>query len=167
MAGFGWAKAHYLDASALVKLVIDEGDCGPLRDFFNSHTTFCTTPLCLAEALGVLKGKWQRGHINSEEYFAATRALIIHAWGKRIEIDDVGFVNPSVLAQTQEVARQHTLDVSDALQLITILHGRYSVLGPNSASVLITADAGLATAAASQDVRVWNCTTDPVPRWAV
>ena len=60
MAGFEWVKFHYLDASALIKLVVDEGDCGPFRSFFNSNTNFCTTPLCLAEALGSLKRKWTR-----------------------------------------------------------------------------------------------------------
>ncbi len=162
--GFEWAKVHYLDASALLKLVIDEGDCGPVRRFFNSNTNFCTTPLCLAEAIGVLKRKWEGGQIEADEYFAATRALIINA--NRIELDDVGLVDLSVHAQVEAKAKQHSLDLSDSLQLITILHGRYSVLGPNSASVLITADDGLAKAASLEGIRVWNCRTSQEPPWA-
>ena len=165
MAGFQWAKTHYLDASVLVKLVVDEGDCGPVRQFFKSNTNFCTTLLCLAEAIGVLKGKWSRNEITADEYLVATRRLVIDAWGKRIEIDDVGFINPSVNSQVETMARKHSLDVSDALQLVTILNGRYSVLGPNSASVLITADAGLAAAASSEGVRVWNCRVGQGPQW--
>ncbi len=57
MAGVEGVKAHYLDASALIMLVVDEGDCDPIRRFFASNTNFWTTPLCLAEALGVLKRK--------------------------------------------------------------------------------------------------------------
>jgi hypothetical protein len=76
-------------------------------------------------------------------------------------------VNPSVFSSTDELARQHSFDIADTLQLITVLNGRYSVLGPNSAWVLITADANLATAALSQGVRVWNCRTSEEPPWAV
>ncbi|MDA2925484.1 hypothetical protein MYX65_12700 [Acidobacteria bacterium AH-259-L09] len=65
MAGFEWVRTHYLDASALVKLVVNEGDCGPIRQFFNSDTNFCATLLCLAEALGTLKRKWTRKDITA------------------------------------------------------------------------------------------------------
>ncbi len=159
-------KVRYLDASALVKLVVEEGDSQPVRDFFNANPSFCTTSLCLAEAFGVLKGKWARNKIETDEYFAATRRLIIDAWGKRIEIDDVGIVNPPVHAEVEQMARKHGLDLSDALQLVTILRGRYSVLARNSATVLITADGKLATAASSEGIRVWNCILSPPPIWA-
>ena len=77
-------KVKYLDAVALVKLVVDEGDCQPLREFYYSHTSFCTTSLCLAEALNVLKRKWIREKkITIDEYFLATRTLIIACWGKK------------------------------------------------------------------------------------
>ncbi len=166
MPGFAWAKTRYLDASALVKLVVDEPDCTRIRQFFNSNTNFCTTPLCLAEAISVLKRKWAGGKIGTDEYFAAARGLVISAWGSRIELDDAGFLNLQVHTQVEQMARKYTLDLSDALQLVTILHGRYSVLGPNSASVLITADGGLAVAASNEGIRVWNCRTDETPAWA-
>jgi predicted nucleic acid-binding protein len=164
--GVEWAKAHYLDASALVKLVVDEGNCQPLRTFFNSNTSFCATSLCLSEALGVLKRKWSRKQINFDEYFAGIRELIIHGWSKRVEIDDLGLLNPIVQADVELIAKKHQLDFSDALQLLTILKGRYSVLGSNSQSVLITADHKLATAASAEGIRVWNCISGPVPGWA-
>jgi predicted nucleic acid-binding protein len=167
MAGFKWVKTHYLDASVLVKLVVDEGDCAPVRQFFYANTNFCTTSLCLAEAIGALKRKWERGGIETDDYFRAIRDLIVNAWGKRIEVDDLGFVDPSVQSRVETTARQHSLDLSDALQLFTILHGRYSVLGPNSASVLITADDKLEVAASSEGIRVWNCRTSQQPSWAV
>ena len=40
-----WAKAHYLDASALVKLVVDEGDHEPVCAFFQSSTNFLVMSL--------------------------------------------------------------------------------------------------------------------------
>ena len=158
-------KVCYLDASALVKLVVEERGSQAVRDFFNANTNFCATSLCLVEALGVLKGKWGRNEIQTDEYFAATRRLIIDAWGKRLELDDVGLVNPSVHAEVEKVAKKHVLDLSDALQLVTILRGRYSVLGPKSVSVLITADSKLAAAAFFEGIRVWNCMADPAPPW--
>lgn len=166
MSGDNWVKVRYLDASALVKLVVAEADSNPVRQFFNANTNFCATSLCSAEALGVLKGKWSRGEIQTDEYFTATRRLVIDAWGKRIELDDVGLVNPTVHAEVENMAKRHGLDLSDALQLVTILRGRYSVLGPNSASVLITVDGRLAAAATSEGIRVWNCIPGPVPAWA-
>lgn len=63
----GWVKVHYLDASALVKLVIGEPGSEPLRKFFYQNANFCTTTFCLAEALSVLKGKWRRKEISWDQ----------------------------------------------------------------------------------------------------
>ena len=57
--GDRWAKTRYLDASAMVKLVVNEGDGHLVREFFLANVNFCATSICLAEALGVLKGKWE------------------------------------------------------------------------------------------------------------
>ena len=161
-----WAKTRYLDASALVKLVIDEGDHQAVRSFFHSDTNFCATSLCLAEALGVIKGKWNYGRINEEQYYSSTRELIIWAWGKKIEIDDIGLFSPEGLQAVEDLARKYKLDLSDALQLQTIMRGTYSRLGPNSASVLITADGKLAKAAEAEGIRSWNCIVSELPEWA-
>ena len=161
-----WAKARYLDASALVKLVVDEGDHEPVRTFFQSNTNFFATSLCLAEALGAIKAKWTHGRITEVQYFACTRQLVINAWGKKIEVEDVGLFSPGGLSAVEALARKHTLDLSDALQLETILRGRHSHMGPNSSSVLITADSKLAAAAEVEHIRSWNCIASPLPAWA-
>ena len=161
-----WAKHRYLDASALVKLVVDEGDHEPVRSFFQSNANFDSTSLCIVEALGVIKAKWTYGRISEENYFAATRSLVINAWGKKIEIEDIGLFSPQGLNSVEALAKKHTLDLSDALQLDTILRGKYAHLGPNSASVLITADKKLAKAAEAEGIRAWNCIASPLPQWA-
>ena len=161
-----WAKHRYLDASALVKLVVDEGDHEPVRSFFQSNANFGSTSLCIVEALGVIKAKWTYGRISEENYFAATRSLVINAWGKKIEIEDIGLFSPQGLNSVEALAKKHTLDLSDALQLETILRGKYAHLGPNSASVLITADKKLAKAAEAEGIRAWNCIASPLPQWA-
>jgi predicted nucleic acid-binding protein len=161
-----WVKTRYLDASALVKLVIDEGDHEPVRTFFLSNSHFCATSICLAEALGVIKGKWTHDRISDETYFSATRELVINSWGGKIEINNIDLFSPAGLAPVEELGRKHQLDLSDALQIHTILRGRYSHLGPNSASVLITADKKLAQAAEAEGIRAWNCIAVPLPSWA-
>jgi len=118
------------------------------------------------EALGVLKGKWKHGRLTDGEYHTATRELVVQAASKRVEIDDVGLFTFEGLKAVQALAKKHSLDVSDSLQLETILRGKYAHLGPNSASVLITADRQLAAAARSEGIRVWNCISEAVPEWA-
>jgi len=173
-SGDSGLKVKYLDASALVKLYIDEDNCQPLRYFFYSYsnTNFHTTWLCLAEALGVLKRKWDNREIEIDKYFEATCRLIID-WRIRIESDDLKLVDPSVPLKVEEMARKYNLDYSDALQLITIKSGKYSHLAYESAPnvyesvlVLITADRKLESAATSEGIRVWNCTAGPAPAWA-
>jgi predicted nucleic acid-binding protein len=162
-----YVKVSYLDASALVKLVIDEGDHLNVRRHFNSTTNFAATSLCLGEALGVIKGK--RFHknplITEEQYFAATKRLVMDASGGRIEVDDINLFTLQSLISVEALAKKHHLDLSDALQLATILHGRYSPFGPHSSSVLITADRKLAKAAELESIRVWNCILTEAPDW--
>lgn len=50
-------RIHYLDASAIVKLVLDETGSAELRQYFDKESNFTVTSLCFAEALGVLKVK--------------------------------------------------------------------------------------------------------------
>ena len=172
-------KVKYLDASALVKLYIDEIGSHKLREFFYANTNFHTTWLCLAEALSCLKSKWGGRQskdvatkIDTETYFEATRKLIIN-WRMRIESDDLEFVDPSIPLKVEELAKRYNLDYSDALQLITIKTGKYSRFvyesTPNvyeSALVFITADKKLASAATGESIRVWNCSTGQAPEWA-
>ena len=161
-----WAKVRYLDASALVKLVVDEGDHEHVRSFFHSTTNFAATSLCLAEALGVIKAKWTHGRITEDQYFTSTRYLVINAWGNKIEIDDINLFTPQSLTAVEELAKKHGLDLSDALQLATILKGKYAHLGPNSASVLVTADRKLSAAAEVEGIKAWNCALSAAPAWA-
>jgi predicted nucleic acid-binding protein len=161
-----WAKVTYLDASALVKLVVDEGDHESVRRYFHSTTNFAATSLCLAEALGAVKAKWVHHRLSEAEYFAATRKLVLDAWAGRIEVDDINLFTPISHNTVEALAKAHALDLSDALQLATIKQGKYSHMGPNSAAVLVTADAKLARAAEAEGIRAWDCVHQDVPAWA-
>lgn len=157
-------KAHYLDASALIKLLIDikeeEGGRESLRTYFNANTGFHTTSLCFAEAFGVLKVKYfYKKEIRQEEYLKAVENLI---WGK-IEIDDVPIRQFEVFTEAKRLVSQYQIDLSDAMQIVTIMKGKYSVLCDRSKSILITADKLLAKAAREEGVRVWDCLTELGP----
>jgi predicted nucleic acid-binding protein len=170
-------KIKFLDASALVKLVIDEHNYHFLRDFVNSHTNFFTTWLCLAEALGVIKSKWigsqskyETTKIETSKYLEATMKLIIE-WRNRIESFDLD-VDKSPL-EVRRIAERYDIDYSDALLLVTLKIGRYSGIAyefsPNrykSALILITTDGKLSSAATAEGISVWNCNTGQAPEWA-
>ena len=164
-------KWHYLDASAMVKLVFDEGDCQPLLNFFRTNSSYCATLMCVTEALSVLKGKWAGKKMSMEQYVESTYELVIYTqrrenqYDSKIVIDDADILNPGVYDEVRGIVEKHNLDLSDALQLHSILRGKFAHLIGGSASVLITADKGLAKAATVEGVRVWNCIVDAVPNW--
>src|SRR5438876_12323036 len=111
-----WAKARYLDASALVKLVVDEPDHERVRTFFASNTNFAATSLCVTEALGAIKAKWVHNRLTEDQYFKAARSLVQMAT-RKIEVDSIDLFALQGLAAVEALAQRHSLDLSDALQL--------------------------------------------------
>jgi len=90
-------KYRYLDASALAKLYVDEPHSETMRAFLNAHPKpFQTTALCFAEAMNVLKRKWQRKQMPNDRYLEAVRHLTIDAWGKVVEVQDYGVFDPFI-----------------------------------------------------------------------
>jgi predicted nucleic acid-binding protein len=156
-----WVKSCYLDASALVRLVLDEPQSEAVRAYVRDRTNLYTNSFCFAEAFGVLKRKWQRKALTIDEYYAAVRKLTRDV-RNRIRFDDMELLDAAVQDEMERLGKKHGLDMADALQLVTILHGQFKHMGPNSASVLITADNGLAEAAQAEHVKLWNC-NEPVP----
>lgn len=158
-----WIKGRFFDASALVKLAVDEPHSDKVREFVNQRTNLHTNFICYAEAFGALKLKWMKskGAITFETYFAMVRRLISGV-RNRFEFDEMELLSPTVQGDIERLGNDHKLDLSDALQLVTILTGTYSHLGPHSATVLVTADFGLAEAARQNGVRVWRV-DEPVP----
>ena len=98
-------KAHYLDASALVMLAVEEPGFESLRSFFYSQANFCTTPLCLAEALGVVKRKWNKRQITAEEYFTASQHLVLYAAAGKPKLDDLGLYQRTIHHEVEALAR--------------------------------------------------------------
>jgi predicted nucleic acid-binding protein len=134
------AMWYYWDASALVKVVAIDPDESPgrdaVRDFFHNRGLHRTTPYCLAEALSAFKLKWRRDLITRDEYIHCVseffRLVVSH-----LEEDEVPFA-VQLRAEAERLIKAHDLDFIDAIQLVTILRGKYSVLVGDSQSLFIT-----------------------------
>ena len=154
-----WFNVSYLDASAAVKLVLREPGFGNLRKYLHLRGSLITT-LCFAEALGVLKRKWLHHQLSDEQYLGRCY-LLVH--GCRITLEDTGLEDQQTFMKASQIARKHKLDLSDALQLLTVKYGKFRHLVAESKTLLITADRDLASAAEAEGLRVWNCETEPTP----
>ena len=86
-------KINYLDASAVLRFVLNEPGSHAVINYFldDGSGSFHITSLCLAEALGVLKSKWQRKKISIEEYIIKCDALLayLRSKPKSIHLDDI------------------------------------------------------------------------------
>lgn len=159
----GMIRTHYLDASALLKLLVDEEGSTQVRSYFSQHSVFATTSICFVECLAALKGKYVRGALIAEEYLAAAEQLVAIIRDQNITLEDVGIAQRNVFEQVEALVRKYGFDISDALQVVTLKIGMYSRLSGDSAPLLITADRKLATAAAGEGLRVWDCLQAAAP----
>jgi len=158
---FTYFKANYLDASAAVKLVITERGSDHLHAYFANRSGFFITSLCLFEALNVLKRKMHKREISRKQYFDGCWLLLTYLRTKRIRIDEPEISSLEIFERAEKLANLHRIDLSDALQLVGLKHGRFCKLDKESKSLLITADQPLANAAKTQGLRVWNCEEEP------
>ena len=160
----GAVRANCFDASALVKLYINERGSDIIKDYFNSEPTKYTTPLCFYEALNVLKAKhFHHKEISADEYHDAAFGLA--AWFSHIARDmkDLDFLSPIVFNNVIEVAKRHSLDLSDAFQILSVKEGFFSGLVDESKTVLVSADKKLSKAAKEEGLRVWYFLDEPKP----
>jgi predicted nucleic acid-binding protein len=156
-------KAPQLDASAAVKLVAEEAGSAKVRRYFSNRSGFFITGLCLAEALSVLKRKFLRRELTQDQYFAACYVLLAYIRENRIHIEEIDLGAVDVFRQAEDFSRRCHLDLSDSLQLVTVKHGRFRHYAQESKTILITADADLASAAKAEGLRVWNCELTETP----
>jgi len=160
-------KAHYLDASALVKLVADDAAEEPgrdaLRKYYRDHASRYATSYSITEALSAFKRKYLRREINKDSYIKYVEDFINGVIGCNLEIDEVDILNPIVTNEAARLMKKHDIDFLDCFQIVTILHGNNRLLFADSKSILITADKDLAKAARAEGARVWECTSEPPP----
>jgi predicted nucleic acid-binding protein len=156
-------KTAYLDASALVKLLVPEDGSRAVRDYFSTHSVFTTTSICFAETLGALKLKFKNQLISTDQYLAACSELMAHIRGHTLEIEDIGISKNYIFDEVECIAKMYELDVSDAYQIVTLRRGAFSTLTGDSRPFLITADQQLAAAARREGHQVWDCLRESAP----
>lgn len=101
-------RIHYLDASAIVKLLLNEPGSTELRQYFGRESNFTATSICFAEALGVLKVKrFNQSSMTDEEYFSACEELMAYVADGNIEIEDIELMDRSVFNEVEKLTRTH------------------------------------------------------------
>src|SRR3989339_1709460 len=96
-------RTHLLDASALVKLVVDEVGSEKIRKYFADKSVFWTTSLCFVEALGVLKVKHlYRKEITAEKYLSSSEELIAHFRNGSISIEEIDITQISTFNEVEK-----------------------------------------------------------------
>ena len=76
---------------------------------------------------------------------------------------DIDIKDPVIFSKVRELTELHTLDLSDAFQIISIKEGYFSHLVYDSQTVLVTADENLAKVARIEGVKSWYCLGEPEP----
>ena len=112
-----------------------------------------------------MKGKWTHGRLTQEAYLAACEDLFARVRGDSLEIEDAPIFSKdsrAIYDEVEKLAQKHSLDISDALQLLTLRSGTYSRLEGTARASLVTADRKLACAARAEGMRAWDCVHDPV-----
>ena len=158
-------RANCFDASALVKVFSSEAGSDLVRDYFNNRSpTKYTTPFCFYETLGVLKVKWlYRNELTQAEYTDAAFRLVAWFGASTRYAKDIDLKDPTVFVRVRELAAKHSLDLSDAFQIVSVKDGYFSHLINDSKTVLVTADESLAKAAQLEGVKSWYCLGEPEP----
>jgi predicted nucleic acid-binding protein len=141
--------ATCFDASALVKLYVDEPGSPELRQYWRT------------QAMKRLKLKRA---ITKERYLHAARELAAWFRASQSQMDDIEFLDPEVFRDAMELAEHTDLDLSDAFQLLSLQAGYFQYLAGDSKTLLVTADAALAQAARQRALPVWDCMREPMPQ---
>lgn len=155
---------YYLDASVLIKLVINEVASDKIRQYFNNEGVLYTTQYCLYEALGVLKVMWKyRNKISREEYFSACEDLLTIVQDQNIQIDSISLSNSEVFRKAEKISTKYDLDFSDSLQLVSLQFGEIAELSTTMNIILVTADEDLAKAANNEKLLSWYVINESIP----
>ena len=163
VVSFNSLKPAFLDASAAVKLVLEENGSDRLLKHFNPAGSFFITSFCLFQALGVLKRKMLKKKIDRDHYVGSGFLLLSYVQLKRLSIEDPKMSTDETFRCAVNFAQQYSLDLSDALQLVGLKYGRLSQFVRESKPVLVTADRDLEAAARTEGLRVWNCEDAETP----
>ncbi len=150
-----WTKSFFLDASAIVKLLIEEKHSDLVRNCFDDPLSlFFTTNFCFFESLSVLKREWCKKKISTNKYRDSCRLLFAYIKERRIKIHEYPMADLSDFVKLEDLTQRYNIDISDSLQLLSIKETILSKLAGESETTLLTADGDLAKAAREEGVTV-------------
>ncbi len=161
-----FGDTYFFDASAIVKLVVQEPGAGRAREIFERVAQVYTAWVVVAEALGALKRKWNRGDIDERRYGGAVHLLLAYVSEERLKaVDLTTRVGRPALATFEldilRVRREHpALDAADVLQFAAIRNSFLAYLAGESATQLVSADGALLKAASSVGFRIVDVSHD-------
>lgn len=152
--GLPIGKQFFLDASVMVKLFVDENGSKQIRGYVQDTTiSFFTTNFCYFETLSVLKGKWKHKKINHDEYIQHCSLLFAYKKEERIKIMEYPLTDLHDFGKLERLTKNYGIDISDALQLLSIKETVLRMTVEESETTLITGDKGLAEAAKKEGVK--------------
>jgi predicted nucleic acid-binding protein len=148
-------KFYFLDASILVKLVIDEPGSDKARELLGNGRCQ-TTQYCLYEAYGVIKREWRKKRIDDKKYFLAFSILRSYVRDDHIRVVENSLEDFDDLKEAKKLVDDYPrkIDLSDALQIVSMKKGFYSLLHGESQPVLVTSDENLGKVAEDLDLKV-------------
>lgn len=151
-------RPNYLDASALVKLVVREEHSTRVRSyvFEPSHSWRICTSYCFIEGMTVLKTKWRKSELSERAYIAKSRQLVRLVKDETICMVQSDFPGRSSFPEAERMVKSHGIDLLDAFQLISV-RDSWEQLAKASKPLLITADRDLARAAIQEGLLSWYC----------
>lgn len=157
---------HYLDASVAVKLVTDEEGSNLIKEYMkkNSSYHFHITEFVFYEVLSVLKQKWCREEITFKQYQNSVFQFDSYLHDESIQIDsEFRPCHLNIFVELREFIKKYNLDYSDALQLYTVLNGKWRSSCNECRTIFVTADRSLSSAAKQEGLRTWYFLEEPDP----
>jgi len=152
---------YFFDASAIVKIFLDEPGSKAVRAIYAQPQRIHTSWILIAEAMGVFKRKWLKKQLTDRQYGAAVYNLFTLVHETRLHPVDLvvedghprlgTFFDSDVIALRKKYPE---LDLADALQFKAIQAGVLGILAGDSAPQLVTGDHSLCCAARSEGLRV-------------
>jgi len=153
-------RVYFFDASAIVKLVVNEKGSHEIRELCQTPEVVRTTWLCLAESYGVIKRKWIKKELDHNAYVRKLFSLQRYVQ-RRIKILGSTDLRPQEFDEVKNLLAQysidskHSIDFSDALHIAIVKRWRVS------RPVFVACDKKLLCAAICEGLTVWNPEFEP------
>ena len=126
---------------------------------------FHITEFAFYETLSVLKRKWERTEITENQYLGAVLVLQTYTEERGLQIDsDYRLDESQIVVRLRELVQKHGIDFSDALQIHTVLNGKWQQTTPEWKPVFVTSDKKLLKAAETEGLRTWDFPDGPPPQ---